>query len=184
MGKTIALLMLVVLVLTPLGTFFFLSSHTKLAFSPEPKVIGVSTPVTVHVENPHGFREFKAILEQNGAATTLVDTKNPSDRVKFWLAQIPPQNVSFKAGSKEAPNLKEGKARLIIETVSNDFRGATDTISADVNVELRPPAVSADGFQHYINQGGSEMVLITPSGSWSDAGVRVGKDTYAQFSAG
>ena len=46
---------------------------------------------------------------------------------------------------------------------------------------LRPPAVSADGFQHYINQGGSEMVLLTPSGAWSEAGVRVGKDTYRSF---
>ncbi len=42
--------------------------------------------------------------------------------------------------------------------------------------------MAADGFQHYINQGGSEMVLLTPSGSWTEAGVRVGKDTYPEFS--
>ncbi len=77
--------------------------------------------------------------------------------------------------------MKEGKARLVVEAQSNDFRGATDTISTDVDVVLRPPSVSADGFQHYINQGGSEMVLLTPSGSWSEAGVRVGKDTYRSF---
>src|SRR5262249_542324 len=34
---------------------------------------------------------------------------------------------------------------------------------------------------HYINQGGSEMVLMTPSGTWSEAGVRVGNDTYTSF---
>jgi murein DD-endopeptidase MepM/ murein hydrolase activator NlpD len=68
-----------------------------------------------------------------------------------------------------------------VEAQSNDFRGATDTISTDVDVMLRPPSVSADSFQHYINQGGSEMVLLTPSGSWSEAGVRVGKDTYRSF---
>jgi murein DD-endopeptidase MepM/ murein hydrolase activator NlpD len=48
-------------------------------------------------------------------------------------------------------------------------------------VVLRPPAVVADGFQHYINQGGSEMVLLTPAGSWTEAGVRVGHDTYPSF---
>jgi murein DD-endopeptidase MepM/ murein hydrolase activator NlpD len=101
--------------------------------------------------------------------------------MKFWLAQFPAQDIHFSAGSKEAPNLTEGKARIIVEAQSNDFRGVTDTISADVDVVLRPPSVSADGFQHYINQGGSEMVLLTPSGSWSEAGVRVGRDTYRSF---
>jgi murein DD-endopeptidase MepM/ murein hydrolase activator NlpD len=181
MGKIIALLMLVALIATPLGTLYVLSSHTTLAFAPEPKVIGANTPVTVRVANPHGVRRFTAILEQNGKDTTIFQSTNPSDRLRFWLAQVPDQDVRFNAGKKEAPSLQEGKARLVVEAQSNDFRGATTTIAADVNVELRPPSISADGFQHYINQGGSEMVLITPSGAWSEAGVRVGTDTYRSF---
>jgi len=181
MGKIIALIMLVALIATPLATLFFLSSHTKLTFDPQPKDIGVNTPVAVRFSNPHGLRRFTASIEQNGASTSLTETKSPADRLKFWLAQVPEQDVRFNAGSKEAPNLKEGKARLVIEAQSNDFRGVTDTISTDVDVVLRPPSVSADGFQHYINQGGSEMALLTLSGSWSEAGVRVGQDTYRSF---
>jgi murein DD-endopeptidase MepM/ murein hydrolase activator NlpD len=181
MGKIIALIMLVALIATPISTLYFLSSHTKLAFAPQPTAIGASTSVTVHIANPHGLRRFTAILDQDGARTTLVETKNPADRMKFWLAQFPPQDIHFNAGSKEAPNLKEGKARIIIEAQSNDLRGSTDTISADVNVVLRPPSVTADGFQHYINQGGSEMVLLTLSGFWTEAGVRVRGDTYRSF---
>ncbi len=49
MGKIIALIMLVALIATPLATLFFLSSHTKLAFDPQPKDIGVNTPVAVRV---------------------------------------------------------------------------------------------------------------------------------------
>ena len=153
----------------------------QAGFSPQPTAIGVNTPVTVHVANPHGLRQLTAILEQDGARTTIDEIKNPADRLKFWLAQFPAQEIHFDAGSKEAPNLKEGKARLVVEAQSNDFRGVTDTISTDVDVVLRPPSVSADGFQHYINQGGSEMVLFTPSGSWSEAGVRVGKDSVSEF---
>ena len=181
MGKIIALIMLVALIATPIATLFFLSSHTKLAFDPQPKDIGVNTPVAVRVSNPHGLRRFTASIQQNGASTMLMEDKKPSDRLKFWLAQVPEQDVRFNAGSKEAPNLKEGKAQLVVEAQSNDFRGATDTIATDVEVVLRPPSISADGFQHYINQGGSEMVLLTPSGSWSEAGVRVGQDTYRSF---
>ena len=167
MGKTIALIMLVVLIATPLGTLYLLSSHTKVAFAPAPAAIGVATPVTVHVANPHGLRRFTAIVEQNGTRTTVFETKSPADRTKFWLAQVPDQDVHFTARSKQALSLKEGKARIIVEAESNDLRASTDTISTDVDVVLRPPSVSTDGFQHYINQGGSEMVLITPSGSWS-----------------
>ncbi|HTB18896.1 MAG TPA: M23 family metallopeptidase [Bryobacteraceae bacterium] len=181
MGKIIAILMLVALIATPITTLFFLSSHAKLAFDPQPKNIGVSTPVSVRVSDPHGLRRFSAAIEQNGASTTLFETNQPADRMKFWLAQVPAQEIRFNAGSKPAPNLKEGKARLVVAAQSNDFRGATDTIATDVDVVLRPPSVSADGFQHYINQGGSEMVLLTPAGAWNEAGVRVAKDTYRSF---
>ncbi len=181
MGKIIAFVMLVVLIATPLATLFFLSSHTKLAFDPQPKDIGVNTPVAVRVSNPHGMRRFTASVEQNGVSWPLLETKTPADRFKFWLAQVPEQDVHFNAGSKEAPKLREGPAKLVVEAQSNDFRGATDTISTNVVVVLRPPSISADGFQHYINQGGSEMLLLTPTGAWSEAGVRVGQDTYRSF---
>ena len=181
MGKIIALIMLVALIATPIATLFFLSAHTRLAFDPRPHDIGVSTWVGVRVSNPHGTRDLTAWIEQNGMKTTLMQTKATADRLKFWLAQVPDQDLHFMAGSKAAPSLKEGPARLVVEAQSNDFRGATDTISTDVGVALRPPSISADGFQHYINQGGSEMVLLTPSGGWNEAGVRVGKDTYRSF---
>jgi len=41
--------------------------------------------------------------------------------------------------------------------------------------------VSADGLQHYINQGGMELVTFTPGGSWTDAGVKVGTYTFRSF---
>jgi murein DD-endopeptidase MepM/ murein hydrolase activator NlpD len=50
-------------------------------------------------------------------------------------------------------------------------------------VILRPPAVSADGFQHYINQGGSELAVFSPSGSWQESGVRVGSAAFRSFPA-
>jgi murein DD-endopeptidase MepM/ murein hydrolase activator NlpD len=181
MGKIIAFIMLLVLIGTPLATLYFLSSHTALAFHPRPEDIGVSTWVAVRVSNPHGERELTAWIEQNGMKTVLMQMKSPADRFKFWRAQVPDQDLHFMAGSKEAAKLQEGKARLVVEAQSNDLRAVTDTIGTEVNVVLRPPTISADGLQHYINQGGSEMVLLNPGGGWSEAGVRVGKDTYRSF---
>jgi hypothetical protein len=75
MGKVIALIMLFALIATPIATLFFLSSHTKLAFDPQPKDIGVNTPVAVRFSNPHGLRHFTASIEQNGASTLLIETR-------------------------------------------------------------------------------------------------------------
>jgi murein DD-endopeptidase MepM/ murein hydrolase activator NlpD len=52
---------------------------------------------------------------------------------------------------------------------------------ANVVVNLRPPAVTADQHQHYINQGGSELVTFRVSGYWTEAGVRVGNYTFRSF---
>jgi murein DD-endopeptidase MepM/ murein hydrolase activator NlpD len=44
------------------------------------------------------------------------------------------------------------------------------------------PHIVADGVQHYINQGGSEMAVFTPTGAWTEAGVKVGNDyTFRSF---
>jgi murein DD-endopeptidase MepM/ murein hydrolase activator NlpD len=183
MGKFLGVLlvMLLILVGVPAGTLVLLSSHSTLAFAPQPKAIGAATPVTVHVSNPHGARRLAALIEQDGTKTTLKESSNPPVRFGFWRAQEPDQDFQFTAGKKLAPNLKEGKARLIVEIQSNDLRASTDSISTEVDVILRPASVTADGFQHYINQGGSEMVLLTPSGSWSDAGVRVNDHDNRSF---
>ncbi len=45
----------------------------------------------------------------------------------------------------------------------------------------QPPRVIPDGAQHYINQGGLELVTFTPSGYVTEAGVRVGKYKFRSF---
>ena len=72
--------------------------------------------------------------------------------------------MTFNAGKSQASNLKEGPARLVVEAVSNDFAGHTDSAAFDVTVALEPPRVAADGERHYINQGGAELVVLTPGG--------------------
>jgi hypothetical protein len=158
-----------------------LSTHSGLTFNPQPKVIGISTPVTVHIANPHGIRRITAIVEQEGTSTPLSEDGEAATRFMFWRADRPPREFRFVAGQSKAPALKEGRARVVVEAQSNDLRGTHDTISAEVQVVLRPPSITTDGFQHYINQGGSELAIFTPSGSWNEAGIRVRGDTFRSF---
>ena len=162
-----------------LVAMFAMGTHTELNVSPV-TVVGVATPVTVRLANPHGDRSVEAWLEQDGKRYPLFEEKGPSHRL-FWKRHEAPRRVTFEAGKNKVPDLKEGKARLLVEAVSNDLRGSTDSAATDVNVVLTAPRVMADGLQHYINQGGMELVVLTPGGSWSEAGVRVGKYTFRSF---
>ena len=156
-----------------------MSTGSTLHLAPV-KSIGQATPVTVEVTNPHGVRRISAWVEQSGARYPVFEQNAPARRL-MWNRHETPMKVAFEAGKNKAPNLKEGPARLVVETVSNDFRGESDTASADVNVVLSAPRVIADDLQHYVNQGGMELVTFTVSGSWNEAGVRVGKYTFRSF---
>ena len=98
--------------------------------------IGVSTPVTVQLTNPHGVRRVDAYIEQNGARYPILDAEYARHAASSGTGTSRPSAVTFEAGKNKAPNLKEGQARLVVEAVSNDLRGSTDTATADVNVVL------------------------------------------------
>jgi murein DD-endopeptidase MepM/ murein hydrolase activator NlpD len=137
--------------------------------------------VGVRLVNPHGVRRLSLVIEQNGTAVASLDTQNSWNWLTFWRAHKDPEVRHFIAGQSITSKLHEGKARLVLIAESNDLRAAADSIAADIDIILKPPTVTADGFQHYINQGGSELVLLTPSGLWSDAGVRSGDVEYPSF---
>jgi len=173
----IAAVLFVVLVVVVL---LVMSTSPVVAVNPAVKSIGIGTPVTATITDPHGVRRVTAYVEQNGARFPLFDESAPSHRL-FWSRHQPPRSVTFEAGKNKAPNLKEGKARVVLEAVSNDLRGSSNAAAFDVDVVLTPPRVVPDGFQHYINQGGMELATFTTSGSWSEAGVKVGKYTFRSF---
>jgi murein DD-endopeptidase MepM/ murein hydrolase activator NlpD len=171
-----------ILLLAAIGmvALFLISSSTALAIAPAVSVVGVSTPVTVQITNPHGVRKVSAYIEQNGTRLPLLEQSAPAHRL-FVRRNQPAQTVTFDAGKNKAPGLKDGPARLVVEAVSDDFRGRTDSTTASVKVLLEAPRVTPDTAQHYINQGGMELALLTPGGSWTDAGAKVGKYEFRSF---
>ena len=177
--KKFALLLAAVVVSVPL-LLLVLSSGTSLSVEPQVRYLGVATPVRVKISAPHGVRRVSAEVEQNGVRYRLYEQDQPAHRWWFF-GKKESREVSFTAGSRNVPKLKDGKARLLIEAQSNDLRGRTDSIALDVDVITRPPRVVADGFQHYINHGGAELVTFTVSGAWTEAGVRVGPYTFRSF---
>ncbi len=158
-----------------------LSATPAITMNPLVKAIGAATPVNIDVTSAYGLRRFTALLEQNGARYTIFDQHHSAHRLLFLRRREAPHAISFPAGKQQAPALRPGKATLIVEAQSNDFLGRTTTASSEVDVVLEPPRLVVDEEQHYINQGGSELVTFTVSGDWSEAGVKLGPNTFRSF---
>jgi murein DD-endopeptidase MepM/ murein hydrolase activator NlpD len=179
--KKVILAIILLVLIGPFVILFLLSSTPQIAFDPPPTVIGAATPVKIRISDPRGARSVAAYLEQNGNRYAVYNSAAPARRFLFWTSKQQPQEHSFAAGTKNAPGLKDGKAALIATATSNDLRGTAATETREVMVVTRPPAVTPDGAQHYINQGGSELVTFAVSGYWTAAGVKSGKYAFRSF---
>ena len=159
----IAVLLLVALLLAR-------SATPVLDLSPPITSLGQATPITVHVHDPNGVRKFAAFVEQNGARYRVWESAQPSS--------VTESTWSFTVGVKTTPQLQNGKAKLILEATSNDLLRKTGRLEREVTVMTQPPIVSVDSEQHYLYLGMADLATFNVSGSWTEAGVRVGDQTF------
>ncbi|HUD14491.1 MAG TPA: M23 family metallopeptidase [Terracidiphilus sp.] len=132
--------------------------------------LGQATSITLHVRDPRGVRNVEAFVEQNGARFPVWQLAQPSGAAdNTW---------SFVAGTKTTPQLRDGQAKLIVEATSNDLLRKTARLERDISVVTQPPTVSVDSEQHYLYLGMADLATFNVSGSWIEAGVRVGDQTY------
>jgi hypothetical protein len=177
----LALIPIAALTIGALAVLAVLSSNAVLTIDPPVKAIGAATAVPAQVTAPYGVRRFAAVIEQNGTRYPVFEQRFAGHRFSFMRHREQPRAIAFTAGKQQVPALKDGKATLIVEAQSNDFLARTTTASFDVDVSLEPPRLVVDEAQHYINQGGSELVTFTVSGDWTEAGVKVGPYTFRSF---
>ncbi|HEX4757160.1 MAG TPA: M23 family metallopeptidase [Terracidiphilus sp.] len=169
MRKAIVVL-IVIAVFLPIAILFARSATPLVDMPAQSAFLGQATPVTVHVQDPHGVRRVIAIVEQNGAQVPVWQLAQPSSATdSTW---------NFVVGVKTTPQLKDGKAKLIVEATSNDFRRKTTRLERDVTVVSQPPTVSVDSEQHYLYLGMADLATFSVNGNWTEAGVRVGDQSY------
>ena len=133
-------------------------------------VLGQATPISIRVRDRHGVRRVTAFAEQNGARYQVWEESPPSTLMDSTL--------TFTAGVKTTPQLKDGKAKLIVEAGSNGLLRKTGRWQAEMTVVTRPPSISPDSDQHYLYLGMADLARFTVSGTWTQAGVRVGDEEF------
>ncbi|MBB6145957.1 murein DD-endopeptidase MepM/ murein hydrolase activator NlpD [Silvibacterium bohemicum] len=132
--------------------------------------IGQATPVTVQVHDTHGVSKLTVSVTQNGA------------QYQAWQSSAASKSAdttfNFNVGVKTTPQLRDGKAHLIIEAISGGLFHSRARWEGDVNVVTEPPVVSADSDQHYLYLGMADLATLNVTGSYTSAGVRVGDQTF------
>jgi murein DD-endopeptidase MepM/ murein hydrolase activator NlpD len=182
-GKGAVLIVAVLLiVLLLLGLKLASTAAPSIELAQLPKGIGRNTLIQFQVRDPkHRIKSVQVEVSQNGRVFTVpVQLGQAQTPGRHWW-QKPPESVlgvGVFVGRKQIPELQEGRATLHL-AASNDswgrfFRGGRTDLSFDLPVRFSPPLVEALTAQHYINQGGSELVIFKVSPGTVESGVQVG----------
>jgi murein DD-endopeptidase MepM/ murein hydrolase activator NlpD len=150
------------------------------------KYVGQVTPVEVAITAPQAKVDAITIaFEQNGKQTPLFSLAAPgSAQIKQESADT--VRITRTIDREAVPDLKTGAARIVVTATRPVLRGwrKTQTIATrDVQVRLEKPTIAVLSTKHYVNLGGSEMVVYRAMPSDVESGIQVGDLTYPGYPA-
>lgn len=160
-----------------------------IALREQPRGLGQSTQLPIDARDAHhNVRKLSVDVIQNGRwiyRTATTSTASTVHGWKFWSRQESPLSWTPPLNRKLMPGLTEGSATLVI-TATNDswgrfFRGGQSILTLNLPVRFTPPQISVITTQHYINQGGCDMVVFQVSPGTVESGVQVGKYFFTSF---
>ncbi len=150
------------------------------------KFIGQSTPLEVVVSAPRGeLSSLRISVEQGGKRIPVGSlTDLPGEAIKQDAADR--LRVTRDVGKKSLAELQQGDARIVVTAsrpVLYGLRQAESTATRDVKVRLERPRVAVFSTHHFVNLGGSEMVVYRATPDDVQSGVLVGDLEYPGFPA-
>jgi hypothetical protein len=156
------------------------------------KFVGAATPLEVVVDAPGGrLTSLHIGVEQAGTRTPLVawdgagglEALAPAATATVEGDKI---RITRDVGKQSVASLTSGPAKIVVSAsrpVLYGMRQVGAETSKDVEVRLERPRVSVLSTHHYINLGGSEVVVYRVAPDGVASGVRVGDTEYPGFPA-
>jgi murein DD-endopeptidase MepM/ murein hydrolase activator NlpD len=157
----------------------------RMLFAPRPQIslggpfdlVGRNAPLILNVKDRAGLKSLRASVAQGGGEQVVVDETYDPPRTDVQVTWAPARDPKVR--------LKEGPGRLTVtaRNVSwgNFFRGRSSTLTKEFTARLVPPRLEVLTRQHYVNQGGCDMVVykVTPAGV--ESGVVAGQAFFKGF---
>jgi murein DD-endopeptidase MepM/ murein hydrolase activator NlpD len=158
----------------------------RLTIDEPDRVVGQAGALDVTADAPNAqLTALTITLEQNGKTIPLftLDGAQTASVTRVDRNQL---RISRPFGKQSVPELQSGSARIVVTAARPSFlklRTLTSIASKDVQVRLEPPRIAVLSTKHYVNLGGSEMVVYKATPPDVASGVRVGDVEYPGFPA-
>jgi murein DD-endopeptidase MepM/ murein hydrolase activator NlpD len=181
---------LVLLLLVAAGGTYFVAGRmappTIKIEKPE-KFVGTATPLEVTISAPDApsMKPIRVVLQQNGKETELFSLDQPG-KAQIKQEGTETVRITHEIGKQTIPDLQSGAARIVVTAgrpVLRAIRTVQSTVAQDVQVRLERPRVSVVSTHHYVNLGGSEMVVYRATPEDVVSGVMVGDVEYPGYPA-
>jgi murein DD-endopeptidase MepM/ murein hydrolase activator NlpD len=150
------------------------------------RTVGQAGTLDVTAESANGrFSAVTITLEQNGKSIPLYALGGGPTAT---VAQPDPKHlhITRAIGKQAVPELQSGTARIVVNATRPSFlnlRQLSSSAAKDVKIQLEPPRIAVVSTHHYVNHGGSEMVVYRATPAEVQSGVRVGDIEYPGFPA-
>jgi murein DD-endopeptidase MepM/ murein hydrolase activator NlpD len=176
---------LVVLAALAAGVTYFVAGNAdgpSIAIN-QPSVVGQTGTLDVVIDTPGAeLTTLTVELEQKGRTFPILDMVSaPDGTIVKNGDQV---RITHPVGKKTTPDLEGGAARIKVTASRPVLRGLRHVSAEavrDIQVSLASPRISVVSLHHYINLGGSEMVVYRVSPPDVESGVRVGDVTFPGF---
>jgi murein DD-endopeptidase MepM/ murein hydrolase activator NlpD len=182
------LALLVVLALAAAGAYVVSGrgAPPQITIDKPDRVVGQSGTLDVTATAPKAaLTSLSITLEQNGKSYPLFTLDGPQTAsvTRVGADQL---HVSRPLGKQSVPELQSGAARIVVTAARPGLlklRTLTSSASKDIQVRLEPPRIAVLSTKHYVNLGGSELVVYKATPPDVASGVRVGELEYPGFAA-
>ncbi|MEX2497113.1 MAG: M23 family metallopeptidase [Woeseia sp.] len=186
MGKLLTVLILFIAAAGAAWHFAGRSDPPAIDIAQPARLVGPSGELDVTVTTPGGELTGLEVTLHQGGATLPVFSLAGSDAAHLVREGEHKLRLVRSIGKREVPELSAGPLTVQVTAVRPvlfGLRKIGSIASREVEVRLTPPHVSVASQFHYINHGGSEMVVYRVRPEDVDSGVRVGDYEYPGYPA-
>ena len=175
-----ALLLLVVVVVMT----FWVGSAPDVTVKPGAKGIGRRTPMAVHLNDTGRVEKLRVELVQGQDVTPIAEQDFVTHPAWAFWRSASPADLTFQVGRDTVKGLRSGEAtvKVTAERAGSWLRRPEPVVQeVKLPVRLAPPTVGPVSVQHYVAQGGCEVVVYRVGESAVKDGVRSGDWWFPGF---
>jgi murein DD-endopeptidase MepM/ murein hydrolase activator NlpD len=178
----ISTLVMIVLALAAAGAIFV---GFRVLFAPRPQIslgapfdlVGRNRPLVVDVKDRAGLKWLRATVTQGDKEQVIVEEAYDPPRNEVQIKWSPAQDPKVRL--KDGPGTLKVAARNV--SWGGFFKGRVATLTKNFTARLVPPRIEVLTRQHYVNQGGCDMVVYRLTPAEAESGVVVGSTFFKGF---